>query len=97
MNGVTCLRTRPNGTTRTTTTNGKRKGWGIAPHPFHEKGTTVGKYDRQNRYNAQNTKQIPLRLNRNTDADILAKLENVGNVRGYIKRLIREDIERNGL
>ena len=46
----------------------------------------------QARYDKANTKQVMLKLNRNTDADILAKLAEVGNVQGYIKQLIRKDI-----
>ena len=39
---------------------------------------------------------VHLRLNKNTDADIITKLETVGSKMGYIKALIRADIERNG-
>ena len=52
-------------------------------------------YEADMKYKKNNTKQIALRLNYNTDADILAKLESVENTQGYIKRLIREDIKRN--
>lgn len=44
------------------------------------------------KYDAANTKQIMLKLNLKTDADILAKLERVGNKQGYIKQLIRADL-----
>ena len=44
------------------------------------------------KYDAKNTKRIALKLNVMTDADILAKLEAVGNVQGYIKELIRKDM-----
>lgn len=44
------------------------------------------------RYDKANTKQIALKLNKNTDADILAWLEAEQNVQGYIKSLIRADI-----
>lgn len=46
------------------------------------------------KYDAENTKQIILKLNKKTDADIIAKLETAGNKQGYIKSLIRDDIER---
>lgn len=46
----------------------------------------------QAKYDATNTKQVMLKLNRTTDADILAKLAEVDNVQGYIKQLIRRDI-----
>lgn len=48
----------------------------------------------QSRYDASHTVQIKMKLNRKTDADILAKLDAVGNKQGYIKRLIRADMER---
>ena len=44
------------------------------------------------RYDAKNTKAVKLKLNKATDADILEKLESVGNKQGYIKDLIRKDI-----
>lgn len=45
------------------------------------------------KYDKAHTKQIALKLNRETDADILAKLAEIGNVQGYIKQLIREDMK----
>ena len=44
------------------------------------------------KYDAANTKQVLLKLNKNTDADILAALDECENVQGYIKSLIRADI-----
>lgn len=44
------------------------------------------------KYEAANTVQFKMKLNKKTDADILAKLDSVGNKQGYIKELIREDI-----
>lgn len=46
------------------------------------------------KYDAANTVQIKIKLNLNTDQDILARLEEVGSKQGYIKALIREDIRR---
>ena len=46
----------------------------------------------QLKYDAEHTKQIRLKLNIEYDADILQKLEEVGNKQGYIKTLIRADI-----
>jgi uncharacterized protein YrrD len=46
------------------------------------------------KYDSANTKQIKMKLNTTTDADILAKLEEVGNIQGYIKQLIRTDISK---
>lgn len=45
------------------------------------------------KYEKINTVQFKMKLNRNTDADILAKLESVDNKQGYIKELIRDDIK----
>jgi hypothetical protein len=46
------------------------------------------------KYDAANTKQIHLKLNLQTDADILARLQEVDSIQGYIKRLIRDDIAK---
>ncbi|MBP5475013.1 MAG: hypothetical protein J6X83_01970 [Methanomicrobium sp.] len=44
------------------------------------------------KYDLHHTKQIKLKLNIKTDADIIAKLETVPAVQTYIKDLIRKDI-----
>lgn len=46
------------------------------------------------KYDKENTKQIILKLNLKTDADILQKLESVPNRQGYIKDLIRADLSK---
>ena len=48
------------------------------------------------KYDKENTRKMTFKFNRNTDADILEKLASVPNKQGYIKRLIRDDIEKNG-
>lgn len=48
----------------------------------------------QEKYDKLNTVKVLLKLNKKTDADVLARLEEVENKQGYIKRLIREDIRR---
>lgn len=45
----------------------------------------------QAKYDAAHTKQIRLKLNKVTDADILQRLDQVDNKQGYIKALIRAD------
>jgi hypothetical protein len=45
-------------------------------------------------YDRKNCRQLCLKLNRRTDADILAVLDQLENKQGYIKALIRADIER---
>lgn len=47
-----------------------------------------------NKYNVKHTVQIPMRFNKKTDSDILEKLETVGNKQGYIKQLIRKDMQK---
>ena len=47
------------------------------------------------KYDQTNTKQIKLKLNLKTDRDILSKLDQVDNIQGYIKDLIRADILKN--
>lgn len=44
------------------------------------------------KYDKEHTKQINLKLNLETDSDILARLEEVTSIQGYIKELIRQDI-----
>lgn len=46
------------------------------------------------RYKAANTKQIKFVLNKNTDTDLIAYLEFIDNVQGYIKSLIRADMQK---
>lgn len=46
------------------------------------------------KYDAAHTKQVKMKLNTTTDADILVRLAEVGNVQGYIKSLIREDMKK---
>jgi len=47
------------------------------------------------KYDAVNVVQIKLKLNRKTDADIIGHLGNKENRSGYLKDLIRKDMERN--
>ena len=45
------------------------------------------------KYDASHTKQVKLKLNLETDKDILERLDEVENKQGYIKTLIRADIK----
>ncbi len=40
-------------------------------------------------------KKLSFKLNKETDADVLEKLASVDSMQGYIKELIRKDIENN--
>lgn len=53
---------------------------------------TDAQYKAQKKYDKENTRQIALKLNLKTDADVLQKLDEVDNKQGYIKNLIRTDI-----
>ena len=46
-------------------------------------------------YDRKNTKLIGMKLNKNTDADILDFLGKQKNVQGYLKELIRQDMKRD--
>lgn len=48
------------------------------------------------KYDKKNTKTFALKLNKKFDADIISRLNRVGNVQGYIKRLVRKDIISDG-
>ena len=51
-------------------------------------------YARQHEWQKKNTTGVYLMFTRTTDADILAHLEKQPNKQGYIKALIRADMER---
>lgn len=44
------------------------------------------------KYDAEHTKTIKMKLNKNTDKDILQWLELQENKQGYLKGLIRKDM-----
>lgn len=46
------------------------------------------------KYDAANTVQVKMKLNKHTDEDIINRLQSVPNKQGYIKGLIRDDIEK---
>lgn len=48
-------------------------------------------------YIKANQKQMLVKVNRKTEPEMVAWLESIGNTQTYIKRLIREDMERNGI
>ena len=52
---------------------------------------------RQARYDEKNTRRYTIKLNFKTDADIIEKLEKEESKQGYIKELIRKDIEKGSI
>ena len=45
-------------------------------------------------YEKENLRQIRLKINRKTEPELLEWIEKQGNIQGYIKRLIWEDMEK---
>lgn len=54
------------------------------------------KYGPQKKYSAQAVRRFRLDLNRNTDTDLIAYLEGMDNVQGYLKQLIKKDMKKGG-
>lgn len=50
-------------------------------------------YDQQ--YEKTNLRQIKLNINRKTEPELLEWIEKQENIQGYIKNLIREDMEKD--
>lgn len=50
-----------------------------------------------NKYNKEKMKLYSVRFHREKQRDIIEHLDNQPNKAGYIARLIREDMERNGV
>ena len=46
-----------------------------------------------NQYEKENIRQIRLKINRKTEPELLEWVEKKENIQGYIKRLIRKDME----
>lgn len=56
--------------------------------------TTKSQLEYIAKYDKQNTKMMSFKINMNTDADIYEKLMSLDNRQGYIKELIRADLQR---
>lgn len=48
----------------------------------------------QSEYDQMFTTQFTMKLNNVTDSDIIARIKSMPNKQGYLKRLVREDIQR---
>ena len=55
--------------------------------------TTEAQARATKKYQKNNTRMFTIRLNLNTDADIIRRLEEVDSKQGYIKELIRKDMQ----
>ena len=54
--------------------------------------TFEARYRANKKYDDKNTVRLSLKLNKNTDKDIIEKLKSVPSMQGYIKELIRKDL-----
>ena len=54
------------------------------------------KYGPQRRYHAKAIVRVTVDFNRNTERELVERIESEPNRSGYIKRLVREDVERKG-
>lgn len=48
----------------------------------------------QKKYDKENTRNFSLKLNYNTDANLIMYLESLDNIQGYLKQLIEHDLTR---
>lgn len=58
-------------------------------------GVTDAKKKANAKYDKNHTRNIMFKFNKKTDKDILEKLDEVENRQGYVKDLIRKDINTN--
>lgn len=56
--------------------------------------TTEAERRATKKYDKAHTRQFTLKFNLKTDKDILEKLDSVENKQGYVKALIRADIDK---
>ena len=58
--------------------------------------TSEAKKASKAKYDAKTAKYFSLKLNKNTDHDIIEHLAKQETVQGYLKHLIREDMKKTG-
>ncbi len=54
----------------------------------------MGYYPTNYRYSKENLLKVMVGFNRRTEPDLVERMEREENKAGYLKRLVREDIER---
>lgn len=57
--------------------------------------TSKAQKEASKRYDAENTKQYKIKLNKRTDEDIMNQIKRLSTFQGYVKELIRKDMERH--
>lgn len=60
-----------------------------------KRAKVIKKREKDKEYQKRKIKQVKINLNVETDADIIEILESKNNVQGYIKDIIRKDVEEN--
>ena len=70
---------------------------GNEQYQWRENMVKASKRKASAKYDAENTKMVSVKLNRNTDRDILEQIARVNNVSQYLKSLIRKDIAESKL
>lgn len=71
-----------------------RAGRATAPATKHERVCTVADSQAKVAWDKLHTTKVLLKLNNNTDAEIISKLATVPSKQGYIKELIKADISQ---
>lgn len=56
----------------------------------------AGNHEPQQRYKAANIVKVTVDFNRKTEAELVERIEEQPNRAGYLKRLVKEDIRREG-
>ena len=65
--------------------------WRFSDHVLKEEN--MSQSENSIKYDKTNTKRVYIKLNKNTDKDILDYLDSISNKQGYIKELIRKDMK----
>ena len=58
--------------------------------------TSEAKKAAKARYDARTAYKVSLKLNMNTDGDLIDLLKQQPNIQGYLKELIRQDMKNRG-
>lgn len=61
-----------------------------------EKHNKSQKYAPQMRYASKTIRRYSFGLNRNTEADMIDHMDSIDNTQGYLKSLIRKDMQKAG-
>ncbi len=59
-------------------------------------GELMTYYQSSAKYEKEKLLRVMVKFNRNTEPDLVERVESQENRAGYLKRLVKEDIERDG-